>query len=125
MPYLLVVDDDTDGRQALCQALTKKGHEVACAGNGREALASILSRMPDLVVLDLFMPEMDGPSLLEVLRCYLRLQSLPVLILTGLRDGPMIDRARYLKVNAILMKGKATLEEIGQAIRQELHRLPK
>ena len=124
MPYILVVEDDTDSREVLCQALTKMGHEVACVSNGREALASILTRTPELVVLDLFMPEMDGPTLLEVLRSYLRLQSLPVVVLTAMSDGPMVDRARHLKVNAILAKGKATFEEIGEAIRQELHRLP-
>jgi CheY-like chemotaxis protein len=124
MPYILVVEDDTDNRDALCQGLTKMGHEAACVSNGREALGSILTRMPDLVILDLMMPEMDGPSLLEVLRSYLRLQALPVIILTALVDSPMVDRARHLKVNAILAKGKATFEEIGEAIRQELHRLP-
>jgi CheY-like chemotaxis protein len=124
MPYILAVEDDTDSRDVLCQALSKMGHEVACVSNGREALMSILTRAPDLVVLDLLMPEMDGPSLLEVLRSYLRLQSLPVIILTALPDGPLVDRARHLKVNAILVKGKATFEEIGEAIHQELHRLP-
>jgi CheY-like chemotaxis protein len=125
MAYILVVDDDADGRDALCQALTKMGYEVTCVINGREALASILDRTPELLILDLMMPEMDGPSLLEVLRSYLRLQTLPVIVLTALGENPMIDRVRHLKVNAILAKGKATFEEIGDAIRQELHRLPK
>src|SRR4051812_28465295 len=53
MSYLLIVDDDLDGRTALCQFLEKSGHEVTCAANGREALASILARTPDLIVLDL------------------------------------------------------------------------
>jgi CheY-like chemotaxis protein len=124
MPYLLVVEDDTDSREVLCQALVKMGHEAACVSNGRDALMSILTRMPELVILDLLMPEMDGPCLLEVLRSYLRLQTLPVIVLTALGDSPMVDRVRHLKVNAILVKGKATFEEIGEAIRQELHRLP-
>ena len=124
MAHLLIVDDDRDGRDAVCRFLVKQGHEVDCVANGREALAAILARAPELIVLDLLMPEMDGPSLLEILRSYLRLQSLPVVIVTGLGEGPMIERARHLKVNAILMKGKATLEEIGQAVTQELHRLP-
>src|SRR5687767_11546513 len=105
MAQLLIVDDDKDGRDALCQFLERSGHKVDCVANGREALMSILSRPPDLVILDLFMPDMDGPSLLEVLRSYLRLQSLPVLVITGLPDSPLAARARTLKVNAILMKG--------------------
>src|SRR3954462_7873766 len=104
MAHILIVDDDTDGRTALCQFLEKSGHEVDCVSNGREALAAVLARAPDLIVLDLFMPEVDGPSLLEILRSYLRLQSLPVVVMTGLPDSPLADRARHLKVNAILLK---------------------
>jgi CheY-like chemotaxis protein len=124
MAYLLIVDDDTDGREALCKFLAMNGHEVACVSNGREALSAILSRLPDLVILDLYMPEMDGGGLLEVVRSYLRLQSLPVVVVTGLPDSPMVERARHLKVNAVLVKGKASFDEIAEAVRQELHRLP-
>ena len=125
MAKLLIVDDDKDGRDALCQFLVGKGHEVECVSNGREALAAILAGLPDLIILDIFMPEMDGVGLLEVLRSYLRLQALPVIVLTGLPDSPLVDHARYLKVNAILIKGKATFEEILAAVTQELHRAPK
>jgi CheY-like chemotaxis protein len=124
MAYLLVVDDDTDGRDALCQYLTKAGHEVKCVSNGQEALLSILTKRPELIVLDLLMPEMDGPSLLEIMRSYLRLQSVPVVILTALGESPLVERVRHLKVNAIMMKGRATLEDILQAVNQELHRIP-
>jgi CheY-like chemotaxis protein len=123
MSYLLIVDDDADGRMALCQYLEKSGHKVDCVSNGREALLSVLSRTPDLMILDLFMPEMDGPSLLEILRSYLRLQSLPVIVITGLPDSPLVDRARHLKVNRILVKGKATFEDIQAAVQQESHRV--
>jgi CheY-like chemotaxis protein len=122
--YLLIVDDDADGREALCQVLVKSGHEVGCLANGRDALRSILDRLPDLVILDLFMPEMDGGGLLEILRSYMRLQSLPVVVLTGLPDSPFVERVRHLKVNSILVKGKATFDDILQAVRQELHRVP-
>lgn len=124
MAYLLIVDDDADGREALCQFLVKSGHEVGCLGNGRDALRSILDRLPDLVILDLFMPEMDGGGLLEILRSYMRLQSLPVVVLTGLPDSPFVERVRHLMVNSILVKGKATFDDILEAVRQELHRVP-
>lgn len=53
MAYLLIVDDDTDGREALCRFLLKHDHEVECVSNGREALASILQRSPDLTARSL------------------------------------------------------------------------
>ncbi|HEV2296132.1 MAG TPA: response regulator [Tepidisphaeraceae bacterium] len=125
MAYLLIVDDDTDGREALCKYLENAGHEVKCVSNGRDALSSILARCPDLVILDLLMPEMDGPSLLEILRSYLRLQVLPVIVLTGLRDSPILDRMRALRVNSILVKGKASLEDVRAAVEHELPRMPR
>lgn len=125
MAKILVVDDSPDSAEPLCRLLQARGHDASCLPNGRNALASILAATPDLIVLDLYMPEMDGPGLLEVLRSYLRLQSLPVVIWTGLPDSPLADRARHLKVNAILIKGKATLEDLVQAIEQELPRAPR
>jgi CheY-like chemotaxis protein len=79
---------------------------------------------PDAVVLDLLMPEMDGPSFLEVVRSYLRIQALPVVVLTGYGDSPMIDRARALNVSAVLVKGRATPADIRTAVEQALGRHP-
>jgi CheY-like chemotaxis protein len=124
MADILIVDDDADGRVALCQFLEKHGHDVNCVSNGREALSAVLAHTPDLIILDLFMPEMDGSSLLEILRSYLRLQSLPVVVMTGLPDSPLVERVRHLRVNAILIKGKATFEDILLAVSQEMHRAP-
>jgi CheY-like chemotaxis protein len=124
MGRVLVVDDDADSVEPICQYLRKSGYTVECVFNGQEALARIIEERPDLVILDVFMPQLDGCGLLEILRSYLRLQSLPVIVYTGMGDSPMVDRARQLKVNAILTKGKATLQEIGEAVRMEMHRIP-
>src|SRR5215213_8501631 len=124
MAKILIVDDERDAGDTLGIFLNKCGHEVKVVPNGREALSSVLSSLPDVILLDLMMPEMDGPSFLEVLRSYLRIQSLPVVVLTGLTDSPMIDRARALKVNSILAKGKASLADVRQAVDEALHRLP-
>jgi len=121
---ILIVDDDADGCEALLRFLKQAGHEVECAPNGKKALSAVIDHAPDLVVLDLFMPEMDGLGLLEVLRSYLRLQSLPVIILTGLPDGPLVERARQLNVNSIFVKGKASFDEISRAVEDQLHRVP-
>jgi CheY-like chemotaxis protein len=112
MANILIVDDDADARESIALFLRESGHKAVCAPNGREALMVVLERTPDVILLDLLMPEMDGPSFLEVIRSYLRIQSLPVVVLTGLSDSPMIERARSLKVNSILLKGKATPDEI-------------
>src|SRR6188474_2428030 len=124
MARILVVDDDRDAGESIAKVLEKSGHEVAYVPNGREALAEVLHKLPDVILLDLAMPEMDGPSFLEVVRSYLRLQSLPVVILTGLSDSPMIDRAQTLKVNSVLAKGKASPEAIVRELEAALIHLP-
>jgi CheY-like chemotaxis protein len=124
MARILIVDDNPDELAALGRALQLAGHDVVTAPNGREALIQVMSNPPDVVLLDLIMPEMDGPSFLEVVRSYLRLQSLPVVVLTALDQSPMIDRIQALKVNSILVKGKAKNEDIEKAIVESLARVP-
>ncbi len=124
MPKILIVDDEADHRETLAQILRERGYDVSTAPNGTEALSSVLNDKPDLLVADLLMPELDGASLIEIIRSYLRVRSLPVIVLTGLSDSPKIERVQSLGVNAVLVKGNATANEIADTIRQALHRVP-
>lgn len=124
MAKILMVDDSEDARESLADLVRAEGHTVTCVSNGREALTQVLNDLPDLVLLDLMMPEMDGPSFLEVIRSYLRIQSLPVIVFTALGESPMLDRARALKVNSMLIKGKAMPDDIFKAIEEALVRYP-
>ncbi len=84
----------------------------------------MLADLPDVILLDLVMPEMDGPTFLEIIRSYLRLQALPVVVLTAMDDSPMIARVQALKVNSVLDRGKASLEDIQRAVEEAAVRLP-
>ena len=57
---ILLVEDDRELRDALAEALEEEGHEVIAVGDGKEALREMRSQRPDVVVLDLMMPVMDG-----------------------------------------------------------------
>lgn len=116
MSRILLVEDDLDSCEALSQLLLKRGHAVDCVPNGRAALAAILSTTPELVVLDLSLPEMDGVRLLEIIRSYLRLQSLPVIVWTGLGDSPIVERAKTFNVDSVVSKGKANFDDLLEAI---------
>jgi CheY-like chemotaxis protein len=120
MANILIVDDNQDASAGLEKILTAAGHQVTSVPNGREALLQVLSHPPDVVLLDLMMPEMDGPSFLQVVRLYLRNQSLPVVVLTGFTESPLIERALHLKVNSVLVKGKASSKDIQQALEQAI-----
>jgi two-component system, chemotaxis family, chemotaxis protein CheY len=118
----MIVDDSPDSAEPLARFLRKCGYAIKCVPNGREALAEVINSPPDAVILDLMMPDMDGPSFLEVIRSYLRLQRLPVVVLTGLPDGPMAQRARDLGVTSVLVKTKATFEDIERGVQQAAQR---
>ena len=124
MAHVLIVDDAFEAQEPLGKYLEKHGYEVTLVPNGREALGELIYTVPDVVIVDLLMPEMDGPSLIEVTRAYLRLQSLPVIVLTAMEDGPLIARAQNAKVNAILKKTKATFEDIRRAVEDAVVRIP-
>lgn len=83
---ILVVDDDRDVRLLAMKALKQDGHAVIEATNGLEALRMIDERRPDLVLLDLVMPQPDGLEVLKALRSKPETAHLPVLILTALGD---------------------------------------
>lgn len=71
---ILVCDDNADIRELLTSVLEGEGHEVLCTGDGREVLAEVGRFAPDLILLDIRMPDFDG---LEVLKA-LRLRGLPL-----------------------------------------------
>jgi len=80
---VLVVDDDLTVRDVVRRYLELAGHQVALAGNGEDALAWIAEHKPDLVVLDLMLPGIDG---LEVCRRLRRTSTVPVVMLTALGE---------------------------------------
>jgi two-component system OmpR family response regulator len=86
---VLVVDDDPDTVETMRDILEEEGHTVLSARNGREALEVALRSVPDLVLLDLDMPVMDGRAFLEAVRRTPELSGITVVVLSGAVDGSM------------------------------------
>jgi DNA-binding response OmpR family regulator len=82
---ILVIDDAADLALTVRMQLERHGHEVITADNGRRGLRSFFEARPDLVVLDVRMPELDGWQTLERLR---DLSDVPVLMLSGASPAP-------------------------------------
>jgi two-component system KDP operon response regulator KdpE len=87
---LLVVEDDERIRSALIRALRERGHAVSSAGTGLEGLRRAVDERPDLVVLDLGLPDLDGRELLRMLRA---VSSVPVIVATARDDDDSVVRA--------------------------------
>ena len=90
MAQLLVVEDDERIRSALIRALRERGHAVSSAGTGLEGLRLAVDERPDLVVLDLGLPDLDGQELLRMLRA---VSPVPVIVATARDDDESVVRA--------------------------------
>ena len=87
---VLVVDDDPAIRAFVSELLADEGYEVRAATNGRDALAVLATWRPDVILLDLMMPEMDGWAFLASQRLNLELVCIPVIVMSAsynLRGG--------------------------------------
>lgn len=101
MAEILLIDDDHNLCQLLGEYLTSQGHVVRCAANGRAGLRELFERKPDLVVLDVTMPQVDGWETLKRLR---EVSDLPVIMLTARDDETDILRGFSLGADDYVCK---------------------
>ena len=117
-PRILVVDDEANIRELLTQEFAEAGYAVATAANGREALAEVRRQRPDLVVLDVMMPEMNGFDVAAVLRNDPHTLDIPIIILSIVQDR---ERGFRLGVDRYLTKPINTdvlFREVGALLEQ-------
>jgi len=101
---ILVVDDDPDMRDALTIILESKGYQIVTAQDGVEALANLKAEKPDLMMLDLLMPKMDGFGVLKELQDarWSKYREIPILILSSVREEA--SRRRYELETALTLE---------------------
>jgi DNA-binding response OmpR family regulator len=114
---ILVIDDEPEVRKLMEHFLTTKGHEVRLAENGRVGLAALDAFTPDLVLLDMHMPEMDGAETLRELAR--RSPGLPVIMVTVNEDVETTSRLLQLGAADYVPK-PFNLEYLEQAINIQL-----
>ena len=101
---ILIVDDETEARQVLCAYLQRKGFITQEAGHGKEALAAIEAQRPDLLILDLLMPVMDGFEVLRFLKASQNYKDIPVIMLTIKSDPQHLRKGISLQADFYLPK---------------------
>jgi PAS domain S-box-containing protein len=119
---LLIVEDDASTTDTLRRAASKIGWSVTVAGNGNEALAAVAGQIPDLILLDLMMPEMDGFSVVEALQLNPDWRGIPVIVVTA-KTLTAHDRDRLRDhVQAIVAKGqespRSLVEKVIELVRR-------
>jgi CheY-like chemotaxis protein/two-component sensor histidine kinase len=119
-PHALVVDDDPTVRAVVSQTLERAGWSIAEAENGRIALQRVAARRPDVIVLDLLMPELNGFEFLAALRRDPAWRSVPVVVLTSMDLTAEDRRILNGSVERILQKGAwerdQLLAEVGRVL---------
>jgi DNA-binding response OmpR family regulator len=107
--HVLVIEDDPAIRSSLVRSLTERGHAVSSAPAGMPGLQQALDDQPDVVLLDLGLPDLDGHSLLTMLRAVSRT---PVIVVTARDDDPSVVRALDAGADDYVVKpfGMDTLE---------------
>lgn len=118
MPTILVVDDDPQVSKPLARLLKMEGYEVVCAANAVMAMAQAVGSHPDLILLDVAMPPIDGLTFLFLLREKSFGRDVPVIVLSGQADQNTIRRARELGVCEYVVKGEYKTSDLLAMIRQ-------
>jgi PAS domain S-box-containing protein len=120
---VLVADDDENVRRLVRDALAAERHEVTEAADGEEALALIGAHRPDVLVLDLVMPKLDGFSVLEQLQDDPETRFLPVVVLTGKELSE--EERRFLRFRAfsVLEKSSSSPAELRRLVGEALARV--
>lgn len=119
---ILMVEDDVAMREIVIHKLMSHGFDVKEAEDGRQGIDMLLKEKPDLVLLDLMLPEVDGFKVLETVRAHQdpKVAGTPIIILSNLWSNKDILRTKALKVQAYMVKAYFTTEEILNKINEIL-----
>src|ERR1700722_17256379 len=104
MSKIAIIEDETAIAEMYKFKLEQSGHEVKCAVNGKDGLELIKAFQPDLILLDLMMPEMSGEEMLEKLRATDWGKSVKVIILTNITEDTGPSKLRLLGIEQYVVK---------------------
>ncbi|MDP3772491.1 MAG: response regulator [bacterium] len=121
MKKIIFIEDEPALQHALTVVLNDAGYQVVSALDGEIGLGLIKKEKPDLVLLDLILPKMDGFQVLEMIRKDPETAKLPVIILSNLEENSDINRALELGATTYLLKTNYRLEEVVEKVAGVLH----
>jgi len=119
---IFIIEDEAALLYALEAKLRLEGFQVETAGDGEEALKKLKNYKPDLIILDIILPKIDGWEVLHMIRTDVKLVSVPVVIVTNLTDKHSREKGIELGVANYLIKSDYDLEELVGRIKSALKR---
>jgi len=119
---VLVIEDDKFLQRLLVMKLAQDGFDVVGASDGEDGLRRIVTEPPDLVVLDLILPKMDGFEVLTQMRTNSQTRDIPVIVLSNLGQEEDVSRVKQLGAMEFLTKSDISIHEVVQKIKEALAR---
>jgi len=117
---ILIIEDDTFLQGLVARKLGGEGFNILAASNGEEGLQIMKKTVPDLLLLDLLLPSIDGFEVLAKMRADPNLNKVRVMVFSNLSEEKDIKRAKDLGVVDYLVKANFTLDELAERIKELL-----
>jgi len=122
MKKILIIDDSETARRMYKNSLMMEGFFVMDAPSGMEGIKKLRETIPDLIVLDLIMEEMDGYKFLQLIRVNPDWENIPVIVLSGRMTTGEIDRAAALGIDDYLVKATTSPKKLAEKVREILEK---
>ena len=120
MKTILFIEDESALQKTFGEILKQEGHEVVSALDGEIGLRLAKEKKPDLILLDLILPKINGFDVLKTLKEDKETKGIPVSVLTNLEGIGDVDKALELGATTYLVKAQYTLEEVVEKIKKAL-----
>ncbi len=120
MPKIAIIEDDAAISQMYRLKFESEGYTVETAENGKLGLDLVQKMSPDIILLDLMMPEMNGDEMLTALRKTDWGKNIKVVILTNMGESEAPDSLKSLNVSAFIVKANMTPRQVAELVKQQL-----
>jgi len=117
---LAIIEDDPAISQMYRMKFESEGYKVETAENGKIGLDMIEKMKPDMVLLDLMMPEMNGDEMLEIMRATEWGKDIPVIVLTNMGEQEIPAKIEKLGINAFVLKAEMTPKQVEELVKKEI-----
>lgn len=120
MSKIAIIEDDVAISQMYRIKFEAEGYVVETAENGKLGLALVEEMMPDIVLLDLMMPEMGGDEMLQKMRATEWGKDIKVIILTNMGESEAPESIKHLNVRAFILKANMTPRQVAELVKEQL-----
>jgi CheY-like chemotaxis protein len=121
MPKIAIIEDDQAISQMYRFKFEAEGYTVETAGNGKLGLELAESMKPDIILLDLMMPEMNGDEMLALLRKTDWGKDIKVIVLTNMGEQEIPETIKQLGVSGVILKANMTPRQVAELVKKQLN----